>query len=158
MAYFQVYHFVDDVSENAPVCYSVQLLSFRWISEYDLSHLFAINFMFAFVPDFLAEDGDQRLDAPLIVFEQIVRNLICIDDVEPITLQDIADGALSTRDATCKPNHDHFDSKIKWHKRYEINQYDINMFAEKHKENALLEHEKCAQEVFVFQYTISLGE
>ena len=72
--------------------------------------------MFAFVPDTLAEDGYQRLDAPLIVFEQIVRNLIRVNDVEPLTFQDLADGALSTCDASCKPNHDHFDSKVKRHK------------------------------------------
>jgi len=134
------------------------LLSFLRVSKYDLSHLFTINFLFAVVPNFLAKDGYQRLNTSLIVFEQIMRNLIGIDDVKAFTFQDIADRALSTCYTTCKPNYDHFDSKVKRHKRYEINPNNVNVLAEKHKENALLKHEKRAQEVFVFQYTISFGE
>lgn len=69
---FQVHHFVDDVSENAPVCNSVQLLPFLWVSEDDLAHLLAVNFFLAFIPYSISKNSHQRLLAPLIILEQIM--------------------------------------------------------------------------------------
>jgi hypothetical protein len=140
------------------MCYIVQLLSFLGVSKYDLTHFFAINFIFALIPDFLTKDSYQRLNAPLVILEQVMRNLISINKLKPFTFQDIAYGALSTCDPTSQPNHDHFDPKVKRHEWNEIHPNDVDMLAKKYEEDALLEHKKCTQEVFVFQYAISLGE